>query len=697
MDPKHISIEIPSEENPDWGYARSRRALLRTPNSEFSISAYSAAVGEFTIPNRDYPYEGLFAILGGENWKFLDGIAFCLKVAGKTAILRPGKVRIHPWKIRYSYLVEGMPEFQNAILHAEYCLQRDAPLPSLNVTFKLENMHSHDVVLRIRPFADIRHMYGPSLPEKHKVKELADGICIEKDDRQLYISSKNFSSFAEDRHVQPWHYKLGSGSREYIGGALRFIPDVRDVFIPGALDLTLSKSLASVQLTCAFQCKKKPAVELVSHNEKKLVAKIKRTQKLFASQLRLADALPKNQQLALHGRLLALIDSFDFASDTLTAPDAGAFWFRNIWFRDAFQGMYDNFDLFFKAKKAYLKSLLLQSLKLQRGGLIPNKLPEKREEGADYSSMDATLLCFLCCLKYLKYSDDKTLSSAVKEGVKAFLHSLTGTSAELENYLLKTPPHYSWMDSKTAAIYRGEPISVSTRLPAEWVKSIESDAKAVGEFLEKANGPHYYLVELNALWIRFLADFNALYPSKEFETLQTAASLNFKSFFFTDAPSATMNEKFEKASELSSASICAASLLPELFSDDEIQKLIRTFEPSLAYRERKLFGILVRNLPNRIFLGDSEYHGAVIWPRDSVPLLKLLSRIRDPRTLEILESNLEHQMDEGAVFYNHELFALPEGQNPHPSSNSYSPIPVRNPAQFWSQWVQPYFDYLSKQ
>jgi len=41
----------------------------------------------------------------------------------------------------------------------------------------------------------------------------------------------------------------------------------------------------------------------------------------------------------------------------------------------------------------------------------------------------------------------------------------------------------------------------------------------------------------------------------------------------------------------------------------------------------------------------------------------------------ILSSNLSHQMDEGFVFYNCELFSPDDGE----------PTPVKNPIQFWSQ------------
>jgi hypothetical protein len=50
----------------------------------------------------------------------------------------------------------------------------------------------------------------------------------------------------------------------------------------------------------------------------------------------------------------------------------------------------------------------------------------------------------------------------------------------------------------------------------------------------------------------------------------------------------------------------------------------------------------------------------------------------------ILGSDLEHQMNESFVFYNSELFSPHNGEM----------VPVKNPVQFWPQWLDPYISYL---
>ncbi len=690
-DVKQVCVEKASAENPDWGYARNCRALLRNPIAEFSQSTFSAQIGEFISPNRDYSYEGFSALTDGENWKFLDSLAFSLK-DGKGVALRliPKTVKIYPWKATYHYSFGDL----GAELAVEYYLFRNSKAATLEVSFFLRGCKADDARLIVEPFADIRHMYSSSYPDAHAANTLPNGITIQREGRFLHIISKNVHAINLNQRKQEWCYKLGTGSREMREGAMRFSQDCRHLYSPGTLELSFYRNYASLQIFCSSQKKFKPSLELRYHDEKAFVSKLTRLQKPYSLHLKHAEHWGKEYRVALQGRLFKLMESFNFESPSLEGPDAGAFWFRNIWFRDAFQGVSDNFEIYFRNEKAYLKSLLLQALKLQEAGLIPNKLPELNDEKPDYSSADATLLCFICCLEYLRRTNDKTLIKAFRDAVKAFLQSLSSGSIRMENYLLKAPAHFSWIDSKYAARTFGKDASVPTRIPPAWLDRLILSCKDYDELSSKLGSPAYYFVELNALWIRFLRDFYAIFPSREFEALESNASINFKSFFFTEGVFELVDDTFQKSETLSSVSLYSASLLPELFSDEEIANLVNKFEPCLVYRNRKLFGVLTRNLQNHVYWNDADYHGAVVWPRESVPLFRLLHRLKDPRAQEILESNLDHQMEEGAIFFNQELFALPEGINPSPSPTSYSPVPVKNPAQFWSQWVQPYFDFL---
>jgi glycogen debranching enzyme len=692
---KKVFIEKTPQENADWAFARNSRALLRNSIAEFSISTYSANASNFTSPNRDYPYEGLSALINGENWKFLDAVGFSLTRKSETLKLTPKNVLIFPYKAIYCYQIgEGKQEGE---LIVEYYLLRLNKIANLNISFKIKGLKQTELRLLVEPYVDIRHMYLSSIPSGHQVEELPNGISISREGKTLLILSKNPLVKKPALRTQNWKYKLGSGGREFIDGQLCFTSEERPLFVPGYLELSFIKNGVSLQFQCMATKKPRNQIELKEHDEKTFIAKLTRIQKPFLHQLKRAEAFGTGNQLALQGRLLALIEGFDFETSEIRGPDAGAFWFRNMWFRDLFLGIHANFDIYYLTKKAYVKSILLSTFKLMKHGLVPNKLSEKKDYGIDYSSADATLLCFLCSLEYLKRTPDKILQAELKLAVKSFLQSLSLGNVRLENFLLKTPANFSWIDSKYPAKFFGSDCQVPCRIPFSWAEQLAASSQNYEELSVRLYSPRYYLVEINALWIRFLKDFQNLFPASEFETLESNASINFKSFFFSDTMTSIIDDSYNKSDELCSASIYSASLLPELFSHEEAAELIKRFETSLVYRNRKLFGVLTRNTPNRIFLGDPDYHGAVIWPRESIDLFKILHRIHDSRAKELLESNLEHQMEEGAIFYNHELFALPEGPNPSPCATSYSPVPVRNPAQFWSQWVQPYFDYLEKE
>ena len=122
----------------------------------------------------------------------------------------------------------------------------------------------------------------------------------------------------------------------------------------------------------------------------------------------------------------------------------------------------------------------------------------------------------------------------------------------------------------------------------------------------------------------------------------------------------------------------AISIADFLFTDEEVRVFAETIKEHLLVRRAELaFGVAVRESDKKVYYGDSEYHECVVWPRDTPYLIRLLRRNREERLVrEIIRSNLNHQMKEGFLFYNSELFSQDDGI-----------VPVKNPVQFWSQWV----------
>ena len=137
---------------------------------------------------------------------------------------------------------------------------------------------------------------------------------------------------------------------------------------------------------------------------------------------------------------------------------------------------------------------------------------------------------------------------------------------------------------------------------------------------------------------------------------------------------------------LGSPAVVAFSLLraETVFSHHDLEHFIEHVKAKLLVTKNGLpFGILVKDSPKRTYYGDEEYHEGVVWPRDTPYLIRLLrySGEREKKLVEgLLQSNLEHQMNEGFVFYSSELFSPDNG----------AVVPVKNPVQFWSQWLDPY-------
>jgi hypothetical protein len=111
-----MNFTFPPEQNPDWGFARNLRTVLMTASAEWVQGAYSSSVNlddqELVVPNRDYPYEGLLAYQGGENWKFIDcvGVGFATLGQGDKAPQQAldwspgGSIDVAPWQVAYNYL-----------------------------------------------------------------------------------------------------------------------------------------------------------------------------------------------------------------------------------------------------------------------------------------------------------------------------------------------------------------------------------------------------------------------------------------------------------------------------------------------------------------------------------------------------------------------------------------------------------------
>ncbi|MEW6070239.1 MAG: hypothetical protein AB1485_06435, partial [Candidatus Thermoplasmatota archaeon] len=223
--------------------------------------------------------------------------------------------------------------------------------------------------------------------------------------------------------------------------------------------------------------------------------------------------------------------------------------------------------------------------------------------------------------------------------------------------LLLTPCDISWTDSKVG--------TVPTRLPEHW---------AIDE--------HYYLVEINALWLKFLTELEKLGNKYNFGLADRKSAFK-RVFFYNDILCDIVSKDMRRNEIENSLCLVGLALLPELFSIDELERIFSRLKKSFMHRNGKLFGLVVRNV-GEVYLNDEQYHKKVFWPRDLPYFIKFLLNLKKLELVEqILINVLEHQMYECAIFYTQELFS--------PSyTDSSIAVPVKNPAQYWSQFVEPF-------
>jgi glycogen debranching enzyme len=374
-------------------------------------------------------------------------------------------------------------------------------------------------------------------------------------------------------------------------------------------------------------------------------------------------------------------------------------------------------------------------------GRVPNLLPysisgyERRgprtlPSAEYYYTADATLLFFLLSQRYIEETKDSGLASKILETfIKTFqryqeasLDSINGPPAITENGLLTCVPWHSWTDSKREIVLGGLRVKdLATRAPREWQVNELRKGRSTEEVWSFFNRPIFYLPEINALWIRALEAVTAMSEANRVNTVNpeviaeaknilTSAKENYPRVFWNEGKRFLYDivslDLSLRDDTLGSCGIMAASLLRNLLPQDMLESIWKATKDHLLISRRVTwlkrymgevlpFGVIVKDYGDRAYLGDEQYHGAVVWPRDTPLLIGILERLGATDVIRgLLVSNLDHQMGEGAVFYNHELFSLPTGRNPSPIKESAdNPVPVKNPIQFWSQWVDPYLSY----
>ncbi|MFA6049390.1 MAG: amylo-alpha-1,6-glucosidase [Candidatus Micrarchaeia archaeon] len=717
-----LETSIAPVENPDWNFARNRRIVLRRPDSELVQSCFSAGIGTFAGPNRDFSSEGFSAMIAGDNWKIADAFLVAARAGDETLALSAKEVLATPWKAQYFYdaLAGGKKRGE---LCVEYYLFGESPNALLQISFEATG-NSGITSVTVKPMADLRKMDAPSMPGEHKANSDGKTLRITRDGAELLLKSGEWEGckiLPPWERAQKWFYKLGCGNRAWRDGRLFFEGEERETFAPAEITLRLRKNKASLFAYAGHAGKIKTSNELRAYDEKKERTLAYRIIRENRAALELArKKWGQTAANALAARLFCLLSKFQAGGAQNCALEAGAMWFRQVWYRDFFEAINANFEIFREYNSKCLRRAIVGALQCQKNGLVPNFSSAERacwEKDANWRSIDATLLCLSAAFRFLEKSDDKVLRFLALQSCHKAISSLgagitlpDGSGAKIsENGLLWCSADWSWTDSRVARRCGNSEIPVPTRIPAEWAeKSLSLPENAARE---KICGPHYALVEANALWISMLAKYAETAKGADKATcraLLEKAQKAFKETFFHAGKlchiATIENGGLLRSDEISSASLCALATVPELFSGAEFQSALSECEKAFVRCGGKLHGMLVKipaSLQKGAFLGDAQYHGAVAWPRDAPYMIKaLIIAGRENEAEEILLSSLAHQA-ECAAFYNNELFAPaePSWANPSPfpaqgAGESEKPVPLKNPAQLWSQWVMPYFGFL---
>ncbi len=656
-----LTFRYPQEENPDWGYARNRCFVLKRTDACWSSSLFSVKKDGFTAPNRDYPQQGLLFKTGDRYTKFMDAPMFKLLSEGNVVELEPSEVELTPWKAKYIYRND------ETALEVVYYLSPSTMSDKAGGWIKFTvDSDLNDLELVVSPLVDIRGI-GEESPDKgeYTVKAVKDTLRISRDGYSLML--KGDGNTIDHVEQTKWKYKLGDGFREEGDGGIRFRDKERKPLRAGAMTFELNdRKSAKIGIACGRDIHEVDAEFFRGSDPTKDRKLAERTLGKFS--------FPDDEKMKrfMKARILSF-STFSTRQGGIEMPEAGEWWFKDVWFRDLFESLYHEMEVYQELKgDQWIKKLLTWARIYIKDGVMASKV-DKSDPA--YNSIDGSLLYLLCAAKYYEKTGDKEF----KENIHKTFYSVIQSLWE-EDGLIRCRPEYSWMDS----VIDGR----STRIPENW--DVEDESK-------------FLLPEVNALWIKVLEEYDKLYGADE--DIRKAWG-SFKEMFWDDKKGFLYQIVYEGSEVLrdhteSSAAVMALGMLKDYFFGYELMEAWEVIKQRLLVHRKPVyfddghvpFGILTKNSKRRTYMGDAEYHEAVIWPRDSTYLFMVLEKIgRKSIKEEILKNTLDHQMSEGAIFYNHELFSLPEGVNPHETSQSSNPVPVKNPIQLWSHFLTDFLE-----
>ena len=728
-------------------------------NSLFGLSQYVVPNRDFEyeglfsiIDNENWKFlEALpIGIFGGGKWFELKAktvIASPSKIIYEYDLNEPlSKVTLGTLKAEYYLMQES---FGRSVLSVEFnlepreplhqkCLLLIDPLVKIRHMYKSANPWDHHVHVKERTVG------------KKKLRILE----VERESKVLSIVTdfEEAQIYEKPREIG-WTYTLGDGSREQKREGIFFKRHEEQLLAPATLSFQVSlEKKFSVRLFAICSNGILLTEQIQQEIERLLADRHEETGKMqnILNQFSIDTGNAELDRL-LAFRILTLfkfgmnLENFQ-NGNVIKIPEAGAWWFRTPWLRDVYEGLFNSFSTLLKVpgQKEFIRNIILATAQYQdpESGRVPNKIPEfrtdyetlrktKRLPDVFYNCVDATLLFIVVTNKFIKATGDRHLASEIGDSFLTVLHCFEKGNRDTidgqpiivpETGLLLCVPNHTWTDTQyTLRIGNKEIPNYPLRVPTSWVENNYSNAEEISKELHK---PKFYLPEVNAQWILALKSMKEIFDilvedssdlrknkfvhaRNQCSMLLEKAMANYKNVFWNTQKGFLFNivshDLQLKDPMEGSPALVSVALINEIFSQDELARVWAVVRDSLLVKrkpilfdiDRVAFGVLVKNSHERIYYGDRQYHEAVVWPRDTPYLVKLLMKLNMRKTAEeVLLNTLDHQMSECAVFFNNELFSLAEGQNPYPNGiYSANPVPVKNPIQWWSHWVDPFKDF----
>lgn len=721
-------------DNPDWDHARNRRLALRAPYAEWTASSLTEQLPDgFWAPAADFSYEGLLCLVKRENWKFLDRLTFDVRIDGTSQPLEATEIVATPERVAYRYscgggeleasyaLVDGAADAGNA-LTVEFAWRGKAPAGA--------------VTLHIKPVLDVRHMYYASDPARHRVNPVDDRhLTVVNNNHWLGLATGRPFEFKPGREQRDVLYRLGRGERHGEDGRVRFRTETFKGFVPGELRFEFDGPIRLDWLAGEGEAAVLAALETLAGVRQTL---LDRQEERLASYHEKFPKLPSEvvQRIYVMAEKFAMpVDAKEGESGTAARlPAAGGWWFRTPWFRNVFEGyLHNHRTLAVLGKSQEIGESIRLALKYQEpgSGRLPNRLPEVQADHerweltgslpADYyvASDAITLLYTLVDETLAELESDEALVLEIWNGFKRAFASFkssrltqrNGRPVLLENGLLLVVPSHSWINGKRVVWAEGMTVTdLPIRCPINWQLQDILHFRDSHYAWEQYQYPTYYLPEINAQWLRMLEVGRTLARrfgdqdlTAELEQIHGLARSSYKGIFWNPHANflynlITLDRRIDGTP--TSPAVEAAALLGErVFTRLELEQVWQMTRNRLLVKrklgdEMKPFGLIVKDSSERIFYDNQQYHEAVVWPRETPYLVRLLKHLGQEATVrDLLLTNLGHQQEEAVLFYNNEMLGLPDGVNPSPNEETATnPVPVKNPMQWWSQFCDVYLD-----